>query len=489
MRILAIILLCIFASKCSEHRPSEYASTKVYVLQENKWKETWQHKVLVSDFSHHDELWNDWDNSKELRDTMLLALFEDNFMSPVRVRICLDREFSEVVVRPSNLGIVAEKLDKHTIEFVLPSYDTRKVSVEFDGNRQENIFVIGSREDNNKPSLDDPDVLYFGAGEHDVGSLFLGHNQCLYVDFGAILNASIQVAGDNVRIAGNGIITGKKIKHWGNAEYACGVMLCSVSHPDGGMMQNFILENVTFIDSPSWTVYLNKVKGARIDNINIINWVLNGDGVDVVCCEDVLIKDCLFRCYDDCITLKVNHGKQQDCKNIEIDGCIIWEDIARGIVVGPEAGNSNLSPGRIYNVNIHDSVFLEHRGSSEEDNVRAALSICQWKHPTWLDGQATTISNIRCKNLYFDNISSDGTYIYIWQMPNQSASSHIRDVYFDNIYVNNTNNVINPVFQAITNENHIENMVIDNFVISGTKVLAPNKDFTCSGNIKGLSFK
>lgn len=471
---------------CFSENAPEY---KVEVYQEGQWSDAWVMHALVSDYKHHEEIWNDWDNSKQLRDTMSLALFEDDFDSPVRVRVHTSRPFRKCVVRPTCYEIPVEKIDRNTIEFILPSCQMRKVSVEFDGNRQENLFVVGNRPDCDKPDAETPGVMYFGPGEHCRGTIVVEDNQTVYVDFGAVLYANFIVTGSNVRIAGNGVISGQKQEHWGNSEYACGEMLFNVAPKDKEFLTNFTIENVTLIDSPSWTLSINKVSGIRVENINMVNWILNGDGVDLVCCQDALIKDCLLRCYDDCITMKVNHGSIPDCCNIEIDGCLIWEDIARGIVVGPEAGNAYLSPGRIHSVNIHDCIFLEHRGTSEGDNVRAALSVCQWKHPVNAYGYSTEISNIVCRDLYFDDIQSDGTYIFIWQMPGQTEPSYIRDLTFENIYVNKANRVKNPVFQAITNENCIMKLEISNFNISGEKVLSQGKDFICTGHFDEVSFK
>lgn len=486
---ITIFTICAAALCGCSLMPDDAPEYTVSIFQGGKWNDAWVYEALVSDFSRHDEIWNDWDNSKSLRDTMSVALFEDDFDSPVRVRVSTTRKFSKCRVRPTCADVDVRKVDERTVEFTLPSFDVRKVSVEFDGNRQENLFVVGNRKDLEKPSEDDPDVLYFGPGEHYAGKMSIGDGQTVYVDYGAVLHADFVVSGNDVRIAGNGIITGSGMKHWGNDSYACGDVLFEVGPKGRESLSGFTMENVTLIDSPSWTVYLNNVRDIRIDNINIINWILNGDGIDLVCCRDAIIKDCFLRCYDDCITLKVNHGNRTDCCNIEIDGCLIWEDIARGIVVGPEAGNADMSPGRIHDVDIHDCIFLEHRGTSEGDNVRAALSICQWRHPVEAEGHAAEISDVVCRNLYFDDISSDGTYIYVWQMAGQSEGCCIRNLTFENIFINDENNVRNPVFQAITNENHIEGLTIENFNISGRKIMSEGRDFICKGNFSELSFR
>ena len=72
-------------------------------------------------------------------------------------------------------------------------------------------------------------------------------------------------------------------------------------------------------------------------------------------------------------------------------------------------------------------------------------------------------------------------------MPGQTENSYIRNLVFENIEINDANRVKNPVFQAVTNENCILGMTVDNFSISGKKVLSTGRDFMCSGNISDLS--
>ena len=105
------------------------------------------------------------------------------------------------------------------------------------------------------------------------------------------------------------------------------------------------------------------------------------------------------------------------------------------------------------------------------------------------EGYATEISDIACRNLYFDDIKSDGTYIFVWQMANQTENSYISRLKFENIQVNDRNRVKNPVFQAMTNENHIVGMEVKDFHIRGEKVLSEGKDFVCSGNITDITFE
>ena len=60
------------------------------------------HKALCSDSaSHHGEIWNDWDNSKGLRDTMSIALLQTPHF-PVRIRLSREEARLPTGLRPAN---------------------------------------------------------------------------------------------------------------------------------------------------------------------------------------------------------------------------------------------------------------------------------------------------------------------------------------------------------------------------------------------------
>ena len=193
--------------------------------QGGRWRAIDVRKALCSDAKNHDRIWNDWNNSKKLRDTMSYARVINPFEGAVKVRVeKRGTAFKEVEVRPSSYQIPVEKITDNMIEFSLPGYEKRKVSVEFDGDRQHNLFLLGGRPDKDKPAQSSGDVIYCGPGEHVVSKLVLTDNQTLYVDEGAVLYTCIEVTGDNVTIAGNGIISGEKLPHTGSL-YAEGARL------------------------------------------------------------------------------------------------------------------------------------------------------------------------------------------------------------------------------------------------------------------------
>ncbi len=453
---------------------------RVSMLTGNGWETLSVHKTLCSDAKNHRNIWNDWSNSKALRDTMSYCVYRSDFSAPVKFRVKnLRSSFSSVSVRPSTYGIETTKVDANTIEFTIPSYGKHKVSVEFDGDRQHNLFLYGVKPDPDKPTASSANVKYYGPGEHTVGQIKLSAGETLYVDYGAKLyiTESIVASGAGVTIAGGGIISGEKMTHYGEgSDNWGGVLLRS------GGTDNLKIKDVSFIDGPGWNLMIYRSNNVTIDNVNTISWELNGDGIDLVSCTGVEIRDCFLRNYDDCITLKCRLyvvNPITDMSDVTISRCLIWNDYARGIVIGPEAGNVNHS-GRVHDITVNDCIFLQHK-SSGTDDLRAAFAIGQGTDgctDLWNGSPAPTrMSGITANNLVFDSIDNTGRNISIWQYGG-STKVNLDNVTFNGIKVITANGSAYPAFNIKTNGSTVTNLVIKNFTVNGQAVTGTGSNFS-----------
>ena len=139
-KILTLLLLLPLALSAASGRGTDYV---VEVDRGDGFVPVTVYKALCSDSAaHHPEIWNDWNNSKALRDTMSIALVECPGDFPLRVRVRRRDAFSDVRIRPTHYGIVPEVVDNHTVEFLVDEYSHRKISVEFDDDRATNLFLI-----------------------------------------------------------------------------------------------------------------------------------------------------------------------------------------------------------------------------------------------------------------------------------------------------------------------------------------------------------
>jgi hypothetical protein len=75
-------------------------------------------------------------------------------------------------------------------------------------------------------------------------------------------------------------------------------------------------------------------------------WRYNADGIDICNSQDVRIRDCFVRAFDDCIVLKglkqVYSSKtgmsfgERPVRGIVVEGCVIWNDWGRALEIGAE---------------------------------------------------------------------------------------------------------------------------------------------------------
>lgn len=450
----------------------------VETRRENVWRTEEVHDALCSDADKHAGLWNDWTNSKQLRDTMSYCLLDCDFPARIRVRK-LTGSFSKVEVRPSIYDIQVTDCGDNTIEFTLPSEAQGKVSVEFDDDRMHNLFIYARRPDKDKPSRNDPNVRYFERGEHNPGTIYLNDGQTLYIEHGAKVYANVKTSGNNITIAGHGILSGEKMVHKGDNLYSWGDFLvrCNTSSQNA---RNLTVKDITMIDSPGWNMIIPKTTGVVIDGVNMISWELNGDGIDIVSSQDVEIKNCFIRTYDDCLTLKCRFIVKPiiDVTDVSIHDCLIWADYARGIVVGPEAGNTEYS-GRIHDIEVKDCIFLQHKRGLNDDQ-RSAFAIGQgsdgstdlWSGTT----PPTTMSDISASNLIFDKIDESGRNASIWQYgktPVLMENITLKDFKVIDSYGNNY-----PAMYIKTNGSQIRNLKIENLTVNGTRITDTGSQFT-----------
>lgn len=105
---------------------------------------------------------------------------------------------------------------------------------------------------------------------------------------------------------------------------------------------NVVIEGLTLVDSPAWTVNPVRCDDVRITGLTIKSPAdsPNTDGINPDSCRRVRISDCLISVGDDCITIKsgieTEHPElQRPCEDIVVTNCLL-EAGHGGIVIGSE---------------------------------------------------------------------------------------------------------------------------------------------------------
>ena len=290
-------------------------------------------------------------HQREIAQTELVnfALLETD--GPLTFEITPKDAFDKVEVRPRSLGIAPE-IKSGVIRFTLerPAYLTVEP---FGRNRALHLFVDPvAQYDADKTS---PDVLYFGAGEHDAGEIVLQSGQTLFLDEGAVVYGRVTAIGaEHIRILGRGILDASRNKE--EILYEANAVGNEVAVQNARRFDTVRLDfcadveidGVTIRDSLLYNIRPIACAGLTIRRVKLIgNWRYNSDGIDMHNCENVRISDCFIRTFDDSICVKgfdyhqkavmAYAGRVYDSfKHVLVERCTIWNDWNKGLEIGAE---------------------------------------------------------------------------------------------------------------------------------------------------------
>jgi len=198
------------------------------------------------------------------------------------------------------------------------------------------LHLFIGRPETDVPRPDDPNVVYFGPGVHEIDTIELRSGQTLYLAGGAVVKARLRpgeqgtfsdkwkvtffsgvvfdvrkVSG--VRICGRGILDGSLVPHPGRN-------LIAVNESS-----DVRLEGITLRDSPNWNVLIRKSHGVRVDGLRLVSGRLNSDGINSVNSRDVRIRNCFVRNHDDSIVAKTTEP-DLPTEDITVEDCQLWSD-------------------------------------------------------------------------------------------------------------------------------------------------------------------
>ncbi|MBM3128472.1 MAG: glycoside hydrolase family 28 protein [Chloroflexi bacterium] len=220
------------------------------------------------------------------------------------------------------------------------------------------------------------------AGQYVTGSIFLRDNTTLYLDAGAVLLGSENAAdypivtarwegvtqdthapliaaenARNIALVGRGTIDGRGAiwwqKHRAKTLDAPRPRLISFSS-----CSNVLIEGVTLINSPAWTINPVRCENVTVNQVTIINPPdsPNTDGINPDSSRNVHISNCHVDVGDDCVTIKSgieteSPGLRVPCENITVTNCTMVHGHG-GVVIGSEMS------GGVRNVVISNCVFV-----------------------------------------------------------------------------------------------------------------------------------
>ena len=229
------------------------------------------------------------------------------------------------------------------------------------------------------------------AGEFVTGTLYLKTGVDLHIDSGAVLLGSLNpfdyvkdpvvrwtsllfaVGQKDISVTGKGVINGRG---WEVANRMVQyIHLGLVKDPlkydrPGGenrpelihmrQCENVTIQDITLRDPASWCQQYDQCRGLVLIGIKVdAKCYWNNDGLDVVDCQDVLIRDCYIDAADDAYCFK-SHSRNGLSENVIVEHCF-GRSSANGIKFG------TVTRGKFRNFRFHDVTI--------RDTYRSAITI------------------------------------------------------------------------------------------------------------------
>ena len=159
------------------------------------------------------------DDKKGSKDIYEMAAFcYKEVDGPTTVKVKAPVDVVSAKVLPSSRGIVPT-IKGREISFEAVPGD--RLTLEVNGDEYHSLHIFANPVDDDVPDPSDPNVIYYGPGEHYVSRIVVRSGQTLYIAPGAVLYGEmfqrekggpyspvISLIGDNIKVKGSGIVDG-----------------------------------------------------------------------------------------------------------------------------------------------------------------------------------------------------------------------------------------------------------------------------------------
>lgn len=437
-------------------------------------------------------------HQRQLEQTEMIQFLSLASDDPLSFEIIPSMPFENVKIRPQSLGIVP-RVENGIIKFTLdkPAYFTVEP---YGRNHALHIFADPISEYNMDKAS--PDVLYFGAGEHNVGLIELTDNQTLFIDEGAVVYACIRaIDAENIKILGRGILDNSKNKEKilfeANEENNRAAVNNAIREHTVQLeyCTNVEIDGITIRDSLVYNIRPIGCENLRIKNVKIIGcWRYNSDGIDMHNCVNVHISDCFIRTFDDAICVKgfdcyyegdveeavrramYRNGKAYDVfKNVLVENCVIWNDWGKCLEIGAETRAEEICNITFRNcdlihltgtaldcmnvdyADVHDITFSDI--NIEADEIIPKPLIQKNDAERYINTDAQYMPTTACAEVVYHHEYSAGG----------GRRGKNRDIRFENIHVL-SDKLPQFFFQGYDKSHKTENILISNFYLNGEQI-------------------
>lgn len=369
---------------------------------------------------------------------------EKGRMQEVEVTIPDDAE--SVRLRPSSAGISFER-DGSVLRFRLPA--GQRVIVELDDDLLCPLYILQSE----KVKRPENTRYEFQKGKaYNIGRLELKTGDVVYIEEGAVVSGRIwSRMADHIRIVGNGILYGGNWHAWN--ENGAEQLLVTI------LGRDIEVRGLTFLDAGGWHLVPTACEDVRIEDVNVMGKVITGDGIDIVGCRNVSVRDSFVRANDDCISIKAEEFQDPsgctDVKHILVENCLFWNaEFGNALEIGYETRCDEISDvvfrdcdivhceyegnqsGGVLTIHNADRAFvhdIHYENIRIEDAQEKFIDIKTLDSKYSRDRSRGMISDIHFKNIEITDGAFPVSIVRGFEMKNEVCRPH--DIYFENIVI------------------------------------------------------
>jgi len=460
IKLVLLLLMCVFAASCNYSK----SDVVVYQAPEGELLNT-KFKVSVNGINvpvYNARICTEDQQGRHAAGIVAQADLHfdltgfasfDMKKGPVKVVVSVDEHIYTAKILPTSFGIKSTIKD-NTITFEVDK--PQHVTVEINGDHIRSLHLFVNPEETDIPDPNDPDVIYFGPGIHEITSIsVIGDNKTVYIAGGAVVRGILSDEEQTGRRPASFVLRGKNITFRGRGIFD--MERVPRTRPRQTMsvtVDGFRLEGVILCNSSTWTVSLRDCNNVHIDNLKLFGHRANSDGIDINSSLDVLIENCFLRTWDDLIVVKTLRGSNQDAGRIHVRKCVLYNEIAHALSIGAELTR-----------NVEDVLFEDCDVIGDHGR--------EWTLRIYHTDKAL-IKNVRFENIRIEeSVKFASLWINSAIWTTDTVRGHIEDVVFRNITVNNSGYPLHKEFEFLgyDADHAIKNVLIENVVINGRKVV------------------
>lgn len=362
------------------------------------------------------------------------------------VEVTVNEPFQKAVIRPTAAQIPFKE-DGNKISISLPA--GKRITLELDDKLESPLYVLPGKY---IPKPENATYVFESGKAYNVGCLQLNSDETVYIEYGAVVSGRIYSRmADRVRILGNGILYGGNWHAWD--ENGAEQLIVPV------LGEDIEIRGITLLDGGSWHIVPVACKNVLIEDVNVLGKVITGDGVDIVGCENVVLRNCFIRANDDCISIKAVEFQDPsgctDVRHILVEDCLFWNaEFGNTLEIGYETrcdeitdvvfrncdvihcqyeGNQSGGVLTIHNADrahVHDIVYENIR---IEDAQEKFIDIKTLDSKYSRDRERGMVNDIFFKNIKITEGAFPVSIIRGFEMKNEVCRPH--GFYFDNVVI------------------------------------------------------